>query len=79
MATNSEEIMDVCKKYDIPAILTSDKCINGTERVAEVAVLMPYEFYCNVQGDEPLLDCGNLLAIIDVKNKKKNVFYQAIC
>lgn len=79
VATDSEEIMDVCNKYNIPAILTSDQCVNGTERVAEVAEIMPYEFYCNVQGDEPLLDCNNLLTLISTKNKNRKVFYQAIC
>ena len=79
VATDSNEILSVCAKYGIPALLTSGKCRNGTERVAEVASLMPYEFYCNVQGDEPLLNCSNVLALLGVKNKKNNVFYQAIC
>jgi len=79
VATDSKEIVTACAKYGIPAVMTSEKCMNGTERVAEVASLMPYEFYCNVQGDEPLLDCSNLLALMNVENKKNDVFYQTIC
>ena len=79
VATDSIEIMTVCANYDIPAIMTSDRCKNGTERVAEVALLMPYEYYCNVQGDEPLLNCRNVLAVIGTENKRDDVFYQAIC
>ena len=79
VATDSIEIISVCAKYDIPAIMTSGRCRNGTERVAEVALLMPYEYYCNVQGDEPLLNCSNVLALIDNENKRDDVFYQAVC
>lgn len=79
VATDSIEIMTVCANYDIPAIITSDQCRNGTERVAEVALQMPYEYYCNVQGDEPLINWRNILAIIGIQNKREDVFYQAIC
>lgn len=79
VATDSDEIMNVCERYNIPAIKTSERCVNGTERVAEVATMMPYEYYCNVQGDEPLLDPSNLLAFLGVENRKEDVFYQAIC
>jgi 3-deoxy-manno-octulosonate cytidylyltransferase (CMP-KDO synthetase) len=36
-------------------ILTSDDCLTGTDRVAEVADTIEADYYINVQGDEPLL------------------------
>ena len=34
-------------------MMTSTKCLTGTDRVAEVAKKIK-KFYINVQGDEPL-------------------------
>lgn len=56
VATDDDRIFDTCKKYSIPCIMTSSKCINGTERVAEVATKIKADYYVNIQGDEPCID-----------------------
>ena len=37
VATDSLKIKKVCDEYNIKSIITSDKCLTGTDRVAEVA------------------------------------------
>lgn len=59
VATDSEEIVDVCRAAGIDAVLTSPDHPSGTDRVAEVAALERFAHFdviVNLQGDEPLLD-----------------------
>jgi len=56
VATESDEIMRVCKSLDIPAIMTADTHATGTDRLAEVSSRMPADIYVNVQGDEPIIE-----------------------
>ena len=59
VATDDIRIVRFCESENIAVILTSDKCLTGTDRVAEVALhktYSDYEFYINIQGDEPIID-----------------------
>jgi 3-deoxy-manno-octulosonate cytidylyltransferase (CMP-KDO synthetase) len=78
VATDSVEISDVCKKYDINVVMTSETCKNGSERVAEVAGNSGYKYYCNVQGDEPLVNVEGVRKFIKEAISFKNTFVQAI-
>ena len=54
VATDSDEIMDVCQKHGWTARMTSPECKSGTERVYEVSREVKADVYVNIQGDEPL-------------------------
>ena len=54
VATDSEEIMELCRERGFHARLTSASCRSGTERVHEVAQSLAADVYINVQGDEPM-------------------------
>jgi 3-deoxy-manno-octulosonate cytidylyltransferase (CMP-KDO synthetase) len=54
VATDSDEILRVCREHGWKAHLTSTKLRTGTERVHEVAGLVAADIYINVQGDEPM-------------------------
>ena len=54
VATDSDEIMDLCRKNGWESRMTSPECKSGTERVYEVSQAVPANIYVNVQGDEPL-------------------------
>jgi 3-deoxy-manno-octulosonate cytidylyltransferase (CMP-KDO synthetase) len=54
VATDSDEIMDFCRKNGYVVQMTSPDCKSGTERVVEVSRLVKADVYVNVQGDEPL-------------------------
>jgi 3-deoxy-manno-octulosonate cytidylyltransferase (CMP-KDO synthetase) len=58
--------------------MTSLDCKNGTERVAEVSQRLDYGYYCNVQGDEPLIDTIGVRSFILEAKKYENTFVQAV-
>lgn len=66
IATDSDEIMAVCRKQGWKAQLTSAAHRSGTERVHEIAKSIPAEVYVNVQGDEPLTREEHIAALIEV-------------
>jgi 3-deoxy-manno-octulosonate cytidylyltransferase (CMP-KDO synthetase) len=73
VATDSSKIKKVCDDYNILSIMTSNKCLTGTDRVAEVAKKIKCNFYINVQGDEPFFNPNDLKKLIKValKNPKE--------
>ena len=54
VATDNQRIKKICLKENINVIMTSSKCLTGTDRVAEVAKKIKANYYVNIQGDEPL-------------------------
>ena len=70
VATDSNKIKKVCDQHDINSLITSNKCLTGTDRVAEVAKKINCDFYINVQGDEPFFNPQDLKKLINkaVKN-----------
>ena len=70
VATDSLKIKQVCDNYNINAIITSSKCLTGTDRVAEVAKKIDCKFYINVQGDEPFFNPSDLKKLIETAKKK---------
>lgn len=76
IATDSEEIMEACRRHGWNARMTSSTHRSGTERVHEVSNSIAADVYVNVQGDEPLVRPEQITALLDVMNKdvmKKNV------
>ncbi len=59
IATDSEEVVQVAKKYDIKAVMTSDIHKSGTDRINEAASILGIgsdEIIVNVQADEPFIE-----------------------
>jgi 3-deoxy-manno-octulosonate cytidylyltransferase (CMP-KDO synthetase) len=65
VATDDDRIKSVCEEYNIRVIMTSRKCLTGTDRVAEVARQIDADTYINVQGDEPVFNPDDLRRLID--------------
>jgi 3-deoxy-manno-octulosonate cytidylyltransferase (CMP-KDO synthetase) len=66
IATDSEEIMEVCRKHDWKAQMTSSAHRSGTERVHEVSSRETADVYINVQGDEPLTRSEHIATLLQV-------------
>ncbi len=69
VATDSEEILKVCRQNGWKARMTSAAHRSGTERVHEVANSVAadaYEVYINVQGDEPLTRAEHIATLLAV-------------
>ena len=72
VATDSLKIKKVCEEYKIKSLITSSKCLTGTDRVTEVAKKIKCSFYINVQGDEPFFNPNDLKMLIKEAKKKPN-------
>ena len=70
VATDDKKIQKICEFENINTIMTSKKCLTGTDRIAEVAKKIKRDFYINVQGDEPICNPKDIKKII--KHAKKN-------
>jgi CMP-2-keto-3-deoxyoctulosonic acid synthetase len=68
VATDSEKIKNYCDSENIPVVMTSDKCLTGTDRIAEVSQAEHCDLYVNIQGDEPIIDP---LSIDEIVNEFK--------
>ena len=69
VATDSEEVAEVCQGFGAPVEMTSTRHLSGTDRVAEVAGRPSFSEYgviANIQGDEPLLQERHLEATISL-------------
>jgi 3-deoxy-manno-octulosonate cytidylyltransferase (CMP-KDO synthetase) len=64
IATDSDEIMQVCRQHGWNARMTSAAHRSGTERVREVSNSVAADIYLNVQGDEPLTRAEHIAALI---------------
>lgn len=74
VATDDQRIKDYCDSEKIPTIMTSENCLTGTDRIAEVSRTLNYDFYINIQGDEPAIDPESISQIIDSYNKYKGEY-----
>jgi 3-deoxy-manno-octulosonate cytidylyltransferase (CMP-KDO synthetase) len=66
VATDANEIMDVCRKNGWNAEMTSATHRSGTERVHEISQRRGADIYINVQGDEPLTRLEHIDALLEV-------------
>ena len=66
VATDSDEIMQVCRQHGWNARMTSAAHRSGTERVHEVSDSVAADVYLNIQGDEPLTRAEHIAALLDL-------------
>ena len=64
IATDSTEILEVCRQNGWNARMTSSAHRSGTERVHEVSNSVSAEVYVNVQGDEPLIRAEHIAELL---------------
>jgi 3-deoxy-manno-octulosonate cytidylyltransferase (CMP-KDO synthetase) len=70
VATDSEEIVTVCRQNGWTCRLTSAQHRSGTDRVHEVAQAVEADVYVNVQGDEPLARRKHLDVLLGLMENK---------
>jgi 3-deoxy-manno-octulosonate cytidylyltransferase (CMP-KDO synthetase) len=64
VATDSDEIMQVCRQHGWNARMTSPSHRSGTERVREISDSVAADVYLNIQGDEPLTRAEHIAALL---------------
>ena len=66
VATDSEEILEVCQQHACNARMTSAKHRSGTERVHEISQSVDAAVYLNVQGDEPMIQAAHIATLVEL-------------
>lgn len=64
VATDDIRIVEACEKYGIESIMTSDNHREAANRLHEVSEQIEADYYIQINGDEPLLSCDYISAII---------------
>ncbi len=73
IAADSQEVIDICKKYGFNAVMTDKNHQSGSDRIKEAADIIGLkenDIVINMQGDEPFLEPEILEA---VKKELKNL------
>jgi 3-deoxy-manno-octulosonate cytidylyltransferase (CMP-KDO synthetase) len=64
--TDDERILDTVIKTGYQAVMTSEHCVSGTDRIAEYMQQDPStDIFVNMQGDEVLLDPGHIDQLVN--------------
>jgi 3-deoxy-manno-octulosonate cytidylyltransferase (CMP-KDO synthetase) len=66
IATDSDEVAEVCSARGMPVVMTSSECPSGSDRVREAARQIDADIYVNIQGDEPTLNPHFFHPLIDL-------------
>ncbi len=66
VATDAEQIAQLCRQSGWNVLLTSPDHRSGTERVHEVAGRIAADVYLNIQGDEPMTRPEHIAALLAV-------------
>jgi len=83
IATDSEEVIEVAKKYNIKAVMTNKNHKSGTDRIKEASDILGLdenELIINLQGDEPFIEVEILEKLKEtLKTIKNREFVMASC
>ena len=82
IATDSKEVIEVCKKYGFNAVMTDKNHQSGSDRIKEAADIIGLkddEIVINMQGDEPFLEPEILKAVKNELIKLNRDFKMISC
>lgn len=66
VATDSDEIMQLCLQHGWNARMTSPTHRSGTERVREISDSIAADIYVNVQGDEAMTRADQIASLLEL-------------
>ena len=79
IATDDINISNKVEEYGFNSIMTDSELLTGTDRVAKASIKLDYDLYVNVQGDEPLVDPGDILKSIELKKEFPSHIINSFC
>lgn len=79
VATEDSRIADVVVAAGFKAVMTTDSCLTGTDRLAEAALQVKADIYINVQGDEPIINPDDIRKAVEVKQKDMTAIVNGFC
>lgn len=79
IATDDKRIAEAVTSAGYQAVMTSDNCLTGTDRLAEAAQQIDADIYINVQGDEPIINPKDIVRAIEVKEQNMDAIINGYC
>jgi len=82
IATDSIEVIEVCKKYNFEAVMTDKNHNSGSDRIKEASDILRLnenEIIINMQGDEPFLEPEILQKVKETLNNLNREFKMVSC
>jgi 3-deoxy-manno-octulosonate cytidylyltransferase (CMP-KDO synthetase) len=79
VATDDESIRSHCATFGAETLMTSSRCLTGTDRVAEAAEQIQTDLIVNVQGDEPLISPDDVRTVLRALVENPRVVHNAFC
>lgn len=79
VACDDDNVLKICQKYQLKAVLTNPNHESGTQRCSEACEILGIkndEIIINVQGDEPFLETN---VIISLKKIMENNLFMGTC
>lgn len=79
VACDDDNVLKICQKYQLKAVLTNPNHDSGTQRCSEACEILGIknnEIIINVQGDEPFLETD---VIISLKKVMENNLFMGTC
>ncbi len=73
VATDDERILTVAKNAGVKAVMTSEKCATGTDRVFEATKDIDFDVVINIQGDEPQISSKYIDPLVEAFLNQKNL------
>ena len=73
VATDDAKIAQIVTSFGYKAIMTSNLCKTGTDRLWDFAQKIQADIYVNIQGDEPMVSPLDIKKVVE--EKKKNSKY----
>jgi len=67
IATEDNRIAEVVGDAGFQAVMTSERALTGTDRLAEAANQIEADIFINVQGDEPLVNPSDIIRVGEAK------------
>ena len=80
IATDDNRIREKCEEFGAQVVMTSANCLTGTDRVAEISSIISAKYYINIQGDEPLFNPSDIVAMIgELKSLEEDCVLVGYC
>lgn len=79
VATEDDRISKTVISSGYQAIMTTDDCLTGTDRLAQAAEQVDADIYINVQGDEPLVNPEDIKKAALLKSADMETIYNGYC
>ena len=79
VATDDDRIRSYCESVGIQVIMTPDDCLTGTDRVYHASLKVEGDIFINVQGDEPLLEPSDIMAVVEMAQANTGSVINAMC